>query len=310
MIIVKIIYEAQAYRGGEQLVVGEQNNTSVLLEIRQEYRDTKKQLEQYDRFIDRHRMLTLGAPTVVSILGILICGVGMLVAPHITVLVFLFLFLIITIVLITVSVRRNSAKMKLEKQMERLKREAVAYYRHTSGEANVTRDELGLLYDIEHSTARSHQSRIVVVALCVVIASIVAIPTVIHQVTTSRAKEQYDRETVASQSQCLDRARDTYQKLWDQADKDHDGDVSYKDGASDITISYYNTAIDCYRILKTEDSQSIIADYKEKRSQEESRYKAWLESLKQPTPSVQYAPPRLINCTSSTTGDFTHTSCY
>ena len=76
--------------------MGEQSNTSVLLEIRQEYRDTKKQLEQYDRFIDRHRMLMLGAPTVVSILGILICGVGVLVAPHVTVLVFLILFLIMT----------------------------------------------------------------------------------------------------------------------------------------------------------------------------------------------------------------------
>lgn len=310
MIIVKIIYEAQAYRGGEQLVVGEQNNTSVLLEIRQEYRDTKKQLEQYDRFIDRHRMLTLGAPTVVSILGILICGVSMLVAPHITVLVFLFLFLIMTIVLITVSVRRNSAKMKLEKQMERLKREAVAYYRHTSGEANVTRDELGLLYDIEHSETKSHQKKTTVVSLFIIIAIIIATPVISQAITSGQAKERYNQEIAASQSQCLDRARDTYQKLWDQADKDHDGDVSYKDGASDITISYYNTAIDCYRILKTEDSQSMIADYKEKRSQEESRYKAWLESLKQPTPSVQYAPPRLINCTSSTTGDFTHTSCY
>lgn len=45
------------------------SNTSVLLEIRQEYRDTKKQLEQYDRFVDRHRIVTL---LIILAIGIVI----------------------------------------------------------------------------------------------------------------------------------------------------------------------------------------------------------------------------------------------
>ena len=143
--------------------MGEQNNTSVLLEIRQEYRDTKKQLEQYDRFIDRHRIVTL---LIILAIGIVIVRAAasfeVLVQPAIII-----FFIVITAAIIALS-RRFSSEKRLHKQMAQLKNEVVIFHKYSrEGYKDITRDDLGLWSGAESTDSKPQQTGNVVALLLV-----------------------------------------------------------------------------------------------------------------------------------------------
>ena len=105
-------------------------------------------------------------------------------------------------------------------------------------------------------------------------------------------------------------------KAWNDADKDGDGSVSYADGATSITTSYFDGVISCYRTYKTSDSEDYIADYQAKRQQEVDKYTdtAWLESQKSTViQKVDYqiqSPVRTgLSCSSSAIGSTVYTHC-
>ena len=130
------------------------SNTSVLLEIRQEYRDTKKQLEQYDRFIDRHRIVTL---LIILVIGIVIVRAAIsfevLVQPAIIV-----FFIVIAAAIIALS-RRFSSEKKLHKQMAQLKNEVVIFHKYSrEGYKDITRDDLGLWSGAESTDSKPQQT--------------------------------------------------------------------------------------------------------------------------------------------------------
>ncbi|QCT40191.1 hypothetical protein FBF31_03950 [Candidatus Saccharibacteria bacterium oral taxon 955] len=103
---------------------------------------------------------------------------------------------------------------------------------------------------------------------------------------------------------CIDTANSSYTSRWKAADKDGDGQVAYADGASSITTNYYDAMISCYQTNKVSDSESVIADYQQKRQQETDKYNAWVSSQKQPS----YRTP--VSCVSNTIGSTAYTNCY
>jgi len=100
---------------------------------------------------------------------------------------------------------------------------------------------------------------------------------------------------------CLSNAAHSYEANWAEADKDGDGRVSYSDGATNITTTYYDANIQCYRTYRVKDSDEYIADYQTKRQQETDSYSTWLESLNSSKPTT--------NCYSTITGSTIQTTC-
>ncbi len=295
----------------------------TLSEIRHEYKVKKKQLEKYDRFIDRHQGLIVGGTLLLCLIGMLVV-VGMTsgtttgdsVAARIIGLVSLIL-LVVAIVMAFITGSRKSAKAKIEKQLAALKDEAVVFQKHAKDHSDITRDELGLWRDIEQDNNANSHHKAIGISVIVTVLAVLAAPFVISQFTNSndtknQAAVQQDSQVQASQTQCLNDAYTSYETAWKAADKDGDGGVSYRDGATDITTSYFDSAIACYRTHKTADSDGYIADYQTKRQQEVDKYTAWLESSKQPTyiqtPSNSYSSG--MNCTSNSIGSSTYTRCY
>ncbi len=160
-------------------------------------------------------------------------------------------------------------------------------------------------------TQNSHHKAIgisVIVAVLVVLAVLFAISQMAgRNDTDNQASVQQ-----ASQAQCLNDAYTAYEKSWKDADKDGDGSLSFQDGATNITTSYYDAAIACCRTNKTADSNDYIADYQTERQQEVDKYTAWLEASRQPThvqtPSNSYSSG--MNCTSNSIGSSTYARCY
>lgn len=295
---------------------------SGIAEIRHEYNEKKKQLKKYDTFVDRHQGLVVFMPLLLVLIGVLVLvgitsgSTGDNLAAKVVGILSLVL-LVVAIVMAFITGSRKSAKVKIEKQLAALKDEAVVFQKHAKDHSDITRDELGLWRDVEQDNNANSHHKAIGVSVIVTVLAVLAAPFVISQFTNSndtknQAAVQQDSQVQASQAQCLNDAYTGYETAWKAADKDGDGGVSYRDGATDITTSYFDSAIACYRTHKTADSDSYIADYQTKRQQEVDKYTAWLESSKQPTyiqtPSNSYSSG--MNCTSNSIGSSTYTRCY
>lgn len=294
----------------------------TLSEIRQEYKAKKKQLEKYDRFIDHHQGLLVGGILLLCLIGMLVVvGItssasGDSVAARIIGLASLVL-LIVAVVMAFITGSRKSAKSKIEKQLAALKDEAVVFQKHSKDHDDISRDELGLWRDIEQDNNTNSHHKAIGVSVIITVLAVLTAPFIFSYIgnrndTNNQAAVQQDSQVQASQAQCLNDAYTSYETAWKAADKDGDGGVSYRDGATDITTSYFDSVIACYRTHKTADSDGYIADYQTKRQQEVDKYTAWLESSKQPTyiqtPGNSYSSG--MNCTSNSIGSSTYTRCY
>ena len=301
-------------------------DSDTLSEIRHDYKAKKKQLEKYDRFIDRHQGLVVVGTLILCLIGILVVvditsgttaeQSSDNVAAKIIGLVSLVL-LIGAIVMAFITGSRKSAKGRIEKQLAALKDEAVVFQKHSKDHSDITKDELGLWRDIEqHGSTKSHHKAIGVSVIVTVLA-VLAAPFIFSQINNRNNSDnqtavQQSSQAQANQVQCLNDAYATYEKSWKDADKDSDGSLSFQDGATSITTSYYDAAIACYRTNKTVDSNDYITDYQTKRQQEVDKYTAWLEASKQPTyvPSYNSGYSSGMNCTSNSIGSSTYTRCY
>lgn len=301
-------------------------DSDALSEIRHDYKAKKKQLEKYDRFIDRHQGLVVFAPLLLVLIGVLVV-VGITsgttaeqssdnVAAKVIGLVSLIL-LIGAIVIAFITGSRKSAKGRVEKQLAALKDEAVVFQKQSKDHSNITRDELGLWRDIEQDGSTKSHHKAIGVSVIVTVLVVLAAPFIFSQTNNrnnsdNQATVQQSSQTQANQAQCLNDAYAVYEKSWKDADKDGDGSLSFQDSATSITTSYYDAAIACYRTNKTADSNDYIADYQTKRQQEVDKYTAWLEASKQPTyvPSYNSGYSSGMNCTSNSIGSSTYTRCY
>lgn len=289
----------------------------TLSEIQQEYKAKKKQLKEYDRFIDRNQGLLVGGALLLCLAGTLVVvsitgSTANSAAARIIGLVSLVL-LLVAIIMAFITGSRKSAKLKIEKQLTALRDEAVAFQKYSKGRDDIGRDELGLWRDIEQDNSTNSQHKAIGVSVIVTVVVILTAPLIFSYIdTNNQAAVQQNSQSQASRAQCLNDAYTNYEKAWKAADKDGDGSVSYRDGATDITTSYFDSVITCYRAHKTAESDGYIADYQTKRQQEIDKYTAWLESSKQPTyiqtPSNSYSSG--ISCTSNSIGSSTYTRCY
>lgn len=296
-------------------------DSDTLSKIRHEYRAKKKQLEKYNTFIDRHQGVVVGLPLFIVVIGIVVVMVAIEqpdggTTARIAGALSIFLFLA-ALVMAFITGSRKSAKAKIEKQLAALKDEAVVFQKYAKDHSDITRDELGLWRDIEQTNNANSHHKAIGISIIVTVLAVLTAPLAISYFTNSndtknQAVLQQDSQMQASQAQCLNNAYTSYETVWKAADKDGNGGVSYKDGATDITTSYFDSVIACYRTHKTADSDSYIAEYQTKRQQEVDKYTAWLESLKQPTyiqtPSNSYSSG--MNCTSNSIGSSTYTRCY
>lgn len=302
-------------------------DNDVLSEIIQKYKTKKKQLEKYDKFIDRNQRLVVGGPFILCLINILIIAiiiVGRTSSDHLNnnvnvkIVGFISLTLfIITVMLAFITSSRNSTKASLEKQLTSLKDKAIVLQRHTKNHNNITTDELGLWYDIKQDNDINHSHKTttisaIVTTLVLVFVFLFIAQGINHGSTDTQTKLQQDNQIQVSQDQCLNDAYKSYEKSWKSADKDGDGNISFRDGATDIKTAYYDSVIACYRTYKTVDSENYIADYQTKRQQEVDKYTAWLESSKQSTYTHTLANSYSsgISCTSSSIGSSTYTHCY
>lgn len=301
-------------------------DSDTLSEIRHEYKAKKKQLEKYDRFIDRHQGLVVGGTLILCLIGILVVvditsgttaeQSSDNVATKIIGLVSLVL-LIGAIVMAFITGSRKSAKGRIEKQLAALKDEAVVFRKHSKDHSDITKDELGLWRDIEQDGSTKSHHKAIGVSVIVTVLAVLAAPFIFSQINNRNNSDnqtavQQSSQAQANQAQCLNDAYATYEKSWKDADKDSDGSLSFQDGATTITTSYYDAAIACYRTNKTVDSNDYIADYQTKRQQEVDKYTAWLEASKQPTyvPSYNSGYSSGMNCTSNSIGSSTYIRCY
>ena len=144
-------------------------DNDVLSEIIQKYKTKKKQLEKYDKFIDRNQRLVVGGPFILCLINILIIAiiiVGRTSSEHLNnnvnvkIVGFISLTLfIITVMLAFITSSRNSTKASLEKQLTSLKDKAIVLQRHTKNHNNITTDELGLWYDIKQDNDINHSPK-------------------------------------------------------------------------------------------------------------------------------------------------------
>ena len=295
----------------------------VLSEIRHEYKAKKKQLERYDRFIDRHQGLIVGGALILCLIGILIV-VGITssttaeqlsdsVEARVIGLVSL-LLLIGAIVMAFITGSRKSAKDKIEKQLAALKDEAVVFQEQSKEHNNISRDELGLWRDIEQDGNTKSKHKAIGVSVIVTVLAVLTAPFIFSQINNrndsdNQAAVQQSSQTQTNQAQCLNDASSTYNKAWDSADTDGDGKLSYADGSHLITTDYYDAAINCYRTHNTPDSDGYIADYQAKRQQEVDSYNTRIEAVGNAA-AARNNSSSSMNCTSNSIGSSTYTRCY
>ena len=281
----------------------------ILIDIRNEYRQKKQQLNQYDTLLD-NQGISVGIPSLLLV----VCAITALVSmdqpggealSKITGIASIVL-LVIDLVLAIITGVRKSTKDKLERHLKDLKNEAVMFQKHAGTHKSVSsRDELKLWHDIEENKASSHH-KLIGVSIIVVTLAVLLSPIIFGYLNTQKNLDS--NSTYASQAKCLDNAYTAYDKAWKAADKDGDDMVSFRDGSTDIINSYYDSVISCYREYKTENSEEYIADYKAKRQQEVDKYNKWLESSKSTSSNSGYRSS--ISCTSSSIGSTTFTNCY
>lgn len=196
------------------------NGNDELLEIKNEYKTKKKQLEKYDTFLDNHQGLVVFLPLLLVCVGILVLvGItsgttqpGYTVLAKVVGVISLILF-IGAIVMAFVTGIRKSAKEKIEKQLSALKDEAIVFQNSTKREKAISNDELGLLQDIKSKdTPHSGGGWVLGVIVIVVVASFITINQA-NQRSQQEAARQAERVLQQKQQQ---EAQDRY----DQQQKD------------------------------------------------------------------------------------------
>ena len=272
--------------------------------LRAEYDTTKKQLRQYDNFLDKHSR-------VYELIVLLGSTVGIFVGASVNNIILLILsaiFCIGSILAIFIVSARRGKKRQLQQRLIDIRAEAAEMQQKISGKENIY--EIGSSRDVSQNK-KSQPINSWVAGIFILAA--IAVPVFLYNRDSRQQEQQANRDEIQkNQIQCLNSASENYKKNWNEADKDGDGSVSYSDGATTITTSYYDAAISCYRAYKTDDSDDYIADYQTKRQQEVDKYTTWLEASKQPTyvstGSSGYRSS--MSCTSDSIGSSTYTHCY
>lgn len=134
------------------------SDDDILADIRDEYREAKKQLRSYNKFIDRYTQSISIIPILLSFVGIMVSaimlnsgnkGIGIFITC-----LSLGLF-VASLVLITICSTRRSSVIKIENKMKDLKQEAISYQRAIRlgiNKDSMLRDELGLFQESAHGT--------------------------------------------------------------------------------------------------------------------------------------------------------------
>lgn len=153
----------------------------------------------------------------------------------------------------------------------------------------------------------SHHPKLIGISIIIATLTILTLPLLISLYTNNAAEL---KQKQASQAHCLNAAYANYDTAWKAADKDGDGKISYKDGASDIITSYFDSVLTCYRAHKTPESNALIADYTKRRQEETDKYTTWLASVQnQETIQPQNENNRSMVCISNSAGSSTYTYC-
>ena len=150
--------KANNHTNGTKTRPHDSNKTSpsdddILADIRDEYREARKQLKSYNKFIDRYTHSISIIPILLSLVGIVASlimldgnnkGVGIFTAC-------LSLGLCVaSLILITICSARRSSVVKIENKMKDLRQEAVSYQRAIRlgiDKDNMSRNELGLFQE-------------------------------------------------------------------------------------------------------------------------------------------------------------------
>ncbi len=288
----------------------------LLSELRQEYKSIKKELNEYDLFVDDHPFICIFTPFVLSLIAIVIAIATSLQWVGILSLVLFTAFIIMLCLVLARSNKISKINAKLDDIEYEVKlfhsKPSVSSSQETRGETSI--DELGLWQDIHDNKRSSKSGWAMGVVVLLVIAAVISYNRTHEAVNTSTpgqaVSQQQDSQTSLSQLECLDDAQNAYNTAWDNADADGDGKLSYADGSHGITTSYYDAIISCYRTYKTVDSDSYIADYQTKRQQEVDSYNAYIQAVGNAAAGAGNNSSSNVSCTSNSIGSSTYTRCY
>ena len=288
--------------------------TDTLSELRHEYKSVKKELSQYDSFIDNHPFVCIFVPFTLSIVVVIVAAVNSLSWVGWAALALFVLF----VVTLCIVLARTGKIAKINAKLDDIEHEVKLFHsKPHSTTDSADRDELGLWQDINNDNGKSSGKWgwVMGVIVLLVIGSVISYNRTNQAADNNNtlnqaATQQQDTETSLSQYQCLDDAHNAYNTAWDNADTDGDGKLSYADGSHNITTNYYDAAISCYRSHKTADSNSYIADYQAKRQQEVDKYNTHIEAVGNAAAGARNNSSSSMNCTSNSIGSSTYTRCY
>ncbi len=285
--------------------------TDTLSELRHEYKSVKKELSQYDTFIDNHPFVCIFVPFILSIVVVIVAAVNSMSWVGWAALVLFILF----VVMLCIVLARTGKIAKINAKLDDIEHEVKLFHsKPLATTVGAGGDELGLWQDIKNDNGESASKWgwVMGVIVLLVIGSVISYnrsnQTADNSTLNQAATQQQDTETSLSQYKCLDDAHSAYNTAWNNADTDRDGKLSYADGSHNITTDYYDAAISCYRLYKTADSDGYIADYQAKRQQEVDKYNTHIEAVG--NAAARNNSSSSMNCTSNSIGSSTYTRCY
>lgn len=286
----------------------------TLSELRHEYKSVKKELSQYDSFIDNHPFVCIFVPFTLSIIFVIVAAVNSISWVGWTALA----LFVLSIAMLCIVLARTGKIAKINAKLDDIEHEVKLFHsKPLSTTAGADRDELGLWQDISNDDKKSSGKWgwVMGVVVLLVVGSVISYnrsnQTADNNSTLNQAAtQQQDTETSLNQYQCLNDAHNAYNTAWDNADTDGDGKLSYADGSHNITTSYYDAAISCYRSYRTADSDGYIADYQAKRQQEVDKYNTHIEAVGNAAAGARNNSSSSMNCTSNSIGSSTYTRCY
>jgi uncharacterized membrane protein len=126
-----------------------QPSDDILVEIRDDYREAKKQLKRYNKFIDKHPLATISILLLLSLVVLPTVAYFQLMNNGIMAYVSLGL-IVVCLILAFVCGGRISSANKIVHKMKEFREEAAQYQRAAAlglGEKNISRDELGLFQE-------------------------------------------------------------------------------------------------------------------------------------------------------------------
>ena len=216
----------------------------TLSEMRKEYRQTKKELDDYDRFIDNHPLACIFIPFFLSLC---LCVTAVVISSGWIGLVALLLFLV-SAVMLTILIARSNKVSRINTKLDDIEHEVKLFHTKNAGanfiktHSDDSSDELELWRDIEQDTNDTHSNKGGWIMLIIVIVAVATVGSMIQ--ANKRSQEATER---AKQTQIIQQ-----QEAKQQQDAIEQRKLDQQDEAN--RLQQQQNAIDLYKNTKSDSS--------------------------------------------------------